>query len=156
MKESDYRTLLSKARRRLNWYGCGALDGKEAHDFAMDSLMACGEVNPANLHNRMIDGLRRTLGRTGSRNEGRFQMLQLPDSLLAPQDARHEPVSEFLHGVNLTERQKFIASKLSEGMTQRAIGNLLGVSETRVGQICKQIRKAMLESGNWNRSYYDR
>lgn len=158
MNYKDYRILLHMARKRLNWYGCQRLDGKEAHDFAIESLMSCNTVNPANLHNRILDSLRRHRGRIrNGKLEGRFFMGPLPEySLVAAEQPSNPNIEEALTGVNLDERQKFIATKLSEGMTKRAIANILGVTETRVGQICKQIRKAMLESGNWNRSYYDR
>jgi len=155
MTDDDYKILVTKARRQLARFCQSSVDAKDAHDFAMDSLMACGGVNTVNLNNRIIDGFRRALGRKGTKSEGRFKMHPLSEAVVEEPRKNHEPASEFLSGVVLDERQRFVAIKLSEGLMQCEIAALLGISRPRMSEMCKQIRKAMLESGNWNRRYYE-
>lgn len=155
MTDKDYGALLKVAKVILEKYGVESINAKSAHDFAIESLMECGEVRFVNLTRRIIDALRRDRGRRATGSEGKFVMTRVTNGIVCRKPKPPRQIEEVLDGVDLDKRQRTIAIKLSEGMAKQDVAKLVGVSPGRLSQICHEIRAKMLESGNWNRGYYE-
>jgi len=132
--EARYRIALKVAKTGLRRLGRSSVDGKDAHDLAMQSL----HVEP--WYKRIvwfdvIDAYRRDQGRTRRR-----RMVALPYSVEA------RPVERFELQLRVrTGRQRLICELLAAGYLKHEVAAVLGVTPTRVGQIIGEIRRINAE-----------
>lgn len=141
-----YRRALRCAERLFSEMSAKhVIDGRDAHDFAIDSIMR----NPSTwtcdrVKFDIIDAIRRENGMrrmpTGKRvgfrrivGDNYLKVVRRED------DAIDEP-DEIGRLVVFEPRNRFVLACLARGVPKRRIAMMLGVSQTRVSQIVNELR----------------
>jgi hypothetical protein len=129
--EARYRIALKVAKAKLRSLGRSSVDGKDAHDLAMESL----HVEPWFPHVvrcDVIDAYRRERGRDRGR-----RMVGIPPGLAARMHEREDGFD--LEIVGRTE--VLICELLAAGYRKDEAAAVIGVTPARVSQIINRIRK---------------
>ena len=134
MDEARYRIALKVAKAGLRRLGRSSVDGKDAHDLAMQSL----HIEPwfkRIVWFDVIDAYRRERGRTRRR-----RMVALPHGAAAPDVERFELQLKIANG-----RQRLICELLAAGYLKQEVAAVVGVTPARIGQIIAEIRRSNAE-----------
>lgn len=133
MDEARYRIALKVAKAKLRSLGRCSVDGRDAHDLAMESL----HVEPWFPHIvrcDVIDAYRRERGSRGRRVVG------IPHGLAARSVERI--------GVELrlvTRTEVLVCELLAAGYLQQEIAAVVGVTPQRISQVVEDIRRRHAE-----------
>jgi hypothetical protein len=151
----QYYKALNYAMEILRSYGVECLESKEAHDFAMDCMVEKGSCNMKYIRMRIIDALRRQMGR---KSKGRKEIVRnwvsLTSSIIDDTPERPVDIDELLMQFNMTTKEHFILSMVCCGVGHSAIGQMLGVSYARVSQIVIAVSDRIRISGVYNVGFY--
>lgn len=140
MRWELYERLFATAARYMRDRGLRSIDGRDAHDFAMDALRSEG-VELRRLRFDMVDGIRRVVGRDG--RPPRKPTRRFFDQNHSSRRLPPEPGWDWFDAwsARLTPRQREIALMLSSGLQKQQVASRIGVTPTRIGQIVEQIRR---------------
>ncbi len=143
MRWELYNRLLRRADRYMRWKNFTSIDGKDAHDFAIDALRAEG-VELRRIHFDMVDAIRRELGRRGG--EGRERVRSERPRQFLDGDRKWfdpEPERDWFDAWSywLSPRQREVALMLSEGLRKQDVAARIGVTPARVSQIVQDIER---------------
>lgn len=131
------------ARRLLRGYRRESIDGRDAHDFAVDSLQTV-PWHPLRVRYDIIDAIRREIGRQGRMRRARiWDQCDVFDGFLAREVVSPDPewISEWWF---LTDVQREIAVLASGGLSVSQIADRAGISEGAVYRHLNRIaRKAV-------------
>lgn len=138
-----YVTALRHAEMCLRRFGRKTINGKDAHDFAIDSLRTV-PWKSKRIWFDMLDAFR-----AEARRQKRFGS-QIPfEDALERHGTRGEDSSHadwFSAYWFLTDRQREIALLMSAGWSMSKIGKWLGISENAMSMHGKRIRKRIYEN----------
>lgn len=132
MNEQLYPIALRLAQRCLHRIGRKSVDGKEAHDFAIDAVLR-GVVIKRAICFDVIDAYRREIGRRGHR-----RLVGIPRHLEAADEHATLELPK-----DLTPVQRETALLLAAGYSAADIARLRGVTETAVCAIKRRISERM-------------
>lgn len=124
----------------------GLVNGKDAHDFAIDSIMRNPETwNYNRIQFDIIDELRRCNGRSqragmvGSPIRKTYSVGEM-GHMRGRDFSPAESSEDVLSLAFLSDRTRFIVEALARGWQQKEISAWLGISEGRVSQIVDRLR----------------
>lgn len=146
MDSALYRRALRCAERLFAEMSAKhVIDGRDAHDFAIDSIMhnpstwTCDRVKFD-----IIDAIRRENGMrrnsTGKRVGFRRIFSDVHLKALLRDDAPIDEPDEIGRLVVFEPRKRFVIACLARGVPKRRIAMMLGVSQTRVSHIVNELR----------------
>lgn len=138
MLNKDYNKARKCAKRILDSYGQGNIDGKDAEDFASESYQEMGRFSGFNIRCRIIDAVRKKLGRSGAKSINKPRsFVTIPNNLSYKPEDTPLSVDELANSFDLDERNKKIVTLLALGLTKTEVAKEMGVSPARIGQIVK-------------------
>jgi DNA-binding NarL/FixJ family response regulator len=147
IENSEYLQAVRFAKFYMKKFHTGSIGGKDAHDFAIDSLLE-GKFRKIVIKRRIIDAIRREWG-DRRRANGHRKPVSLPLDLRTNDQVSSfvqcEELCRYLKGAGLDVREIFIAQGLMDGKMQRDIADMMSISPTRVSQLIKIIAKKMVK-----------
>jgi hypothetical protein len=134
MEWSGYPAALREAQRQLHRIGCASVDGRDAHDFAIEAVMQ-HPWQKNRIRFDVIDALRRETGRKGTRSMVHgFDFERMP----SPHFVRFD--EDWLDGYwFLTERQREMAVFLSFGVPKLWVARWLDLSPSTLTKATDRI-----------------
>lgn len=127
----------------MRWKNFTSIDGRDAHDFAMDALRAEG-VELRRLTFDMVDAIRRELGRNG---DGKREWVRSnrPRRLFDEDGKWFDPESDRdwfdAWSYWLSPKQRDVALMLAAGLRKHQVASRIGVTPTRVSRIVRDIER---------------
>ena len=149
--KTDYLQALRFAKFYVKKFGTEIIDGKDAHDFAIDALMQESDFKKVVIKRRIIDAVRREWGdsRRAKGSRGKRKPTKLPINLFTCDKISNfdecEELFKILKNIGFDQREVEIAKGLIEGRFQQDIASMLKVSPTRINQIVKKMGEKMLK-----------
>ncbi len=151
IQKDTYLEAFYFARSYMKRFHQGVIDGKDAHDFAIDALMQDSDFKKLVVKRRIIDAVRREWGdaRRAKGNRANRKPVQLPFSLSVTDKISNfdecEELCKILKNIGLDQREIEIAQGLIEGKFQQDIASMLKVSPARIGQIMQKMGQKILK-----------
>lgn len=150
IEKNEYLKALRFAKFYMKKFSTEIIDGKDAHDFAIDSLMQ-SKFKKIVVQRRIIDAVRREWGdpRRAKGIKGKRKPKQLPLNLFTSDKISSfdecEELCKILKNIGLDQREIEIAQGLIEGKFQQDIASMLKVSPARISQIMQKMGEKMLK-----------
>jgi len=141
MTRDNYERLLNAAKRYMRRCNRDIVDGKDAHDYAMETLMETSSV--VAVYRNIIDGIRRECGRSGKRKSS----VNIDFCNIGTMDDSIKELDEIINCLPDKNDYRFIAKSLSCGIPQKDIADMLGKTPSYVSWRLKQMRTILREKG---------
>jgi DNA-binding NarL/FixJ family response regulator len=154
-----YAEAHAVARKVLKRYGLKTLNGMDAHDFAMNSIMGRTWC-PAAVWRDIYDAFRQVYGRkdwgeevfSKSRRPGRKRRPRrtwqtVYDNTLVSRDPEPFEQADFLRDIKMGPQMRKVAWMLANGLSQKETARWMDVSPSLVCLLVKRLQKALEEHG---------
>jgi DNA-binding NarL/FixJ family response regulator len=155
--QDNYEKAVKIAKWYLKRYGKEILNGKDAHDYAVESIIENTFCRSTVIRN-IIDGARAEKGRfhkdkveVKGKQRQFFDLGNWDKPVYDNIEALYvdEEIQDLVSKIPLSNKQKFVAIRLAKGISKKDIAKELNVCSTRISQIVCEIREKMLKMPEW-------